>query len=64
MRKVRGEATDVVDQHADGDRVTALTDGRGRVVWTSAARPGRTHDITATRRDRVLSHLRATGSAP
>ncbi|MCH0569304.1 transposase [Streptomyces sp. MUM 136J] len=31
--------------------VLALTDERGRLVWISAARPGRTHDITAARRD-------------
>ncbi|MFI2352788.1 hypothetical protein ACH492_38605 [Streptomyces sp. NPDC019443] len=39
--------------------VLALTDGRGRLMWISAARPGRTHDITAARRDRILAHLRA-----
>lgn len=31
------------------------------MIWFSAARPGRTHDITAGRRDRILSHLRAAG---
>ncbi|MBR7840054.1 IS5/IS1182 family transposase, partial [Actinospica durhamensis] len=36
----------------------ALTDERGRLIWISAARPGRTHDITAARRDHVLEHLR------
>ncbi|MDT0344460.1 hypothetical protein [Streptomyces litchfieldiae] len=39
--------------------VLAPTDERGRMMWISAARPGRTHDITAVRRDRILSHLRA-----
>ncbi|MEV7857164.1 transposase family protein [Streptomyces sp. NPDC088183] len=39
----------------------AMTDERGRLVWISAARPGRTHDITAARRDRILAHLRAAG---
>jgi DDE superfamily endonuclease len=31
------------------------------MIWISAARPGRTHDITAARRGRILSHLRAAG---
>ncbi|MFF8029656.1 transposase family protein [Streptomyces sp. NPDC007896] len=39
----------------------ALTDERGRLIWISAARPGRTHDITAARRDHILDHLRAAG---
>ncbi|MEV0785686.1 transposase family protein [Streptomyces sp. NPDC050423] len=41
--------------------VLAPTDERGRLVWTSAARPGRTHDVTAARRDHVLALLRAAG---
>ncbi|WP_330323518.1 transposase family protein [Streptomyces pseudovenezuelae] len=39
----------------------ALTDENGRLVWISAARPGRTHDITAARHDHILAHLRAAG---
>ncbi|WP_331734172.1 transposase (plasmid) [Streptomyces sp. NBC_01220] len=39
----------------------ALTDENGRVIWISAARPGRTHDNTAARHDHVLAHLRAAG---
>ncbi|MEU4279777.1 transposase family protein [Streptomyces tanashiensis] len=39
----------------------ALTDERGRLVWISAARPGRTHDNTAARHDHILAHLRAAG---
>jgi hypothetical protein len=39
----------------------ALADERGRLIWISAARPGRTHDITAARHDHVLAHLRAAG---
>ncbi|MFJ6048968.1 transposase family protein [Streptomyces sp. NPDC092307] len=39
----------------------ALTDERGRVIWISAARPGRTHDITAACHDHILAHLRAAG---
>ncbi|MBT2530516.1 transposase [Streptomyces sp. ISL-99] len=37
----------------------ALTDERGRLIWISAARPGRTHDNTAARHDHILAHLRA-----
>jgi hypothetical protein len=39
----------------------ALTDENGRLIWISAARPGRTHDITAARRDHIPTHLRAAG---
>ncbi|MGW7421477.1 transposase family protein [Streptomyces sp. NPDC054813] len=34
---------------------------KGRLIWISAARPGRTHDITAARHDHILAHLRAAG---
>jgi hypothetical protein len=40
-----------------GLHVLALTDEQGRLVWVSAAWPGRTHDITAARRDHILAHL-------
>ncbi|WP_323393593.1 transposase family protein [Streptomyces jumonjinensis] len=39
----------------------ALTDQNGRLLWISAARPGRTHDNTAARHDHILVHLRAAG---
>jgi hypothetical protein len=39
----------------------ALTDQNGRLIWISAARPGRTHDNTAARHDHILAHLRAAG---
>jgi len=39
----------------------ALTDENGRLIWISAARPGRTHDITAARRDHIVDHLKAAG---
>ncbi|WP_392900970.1 hypothetical protein [Streptomyces sp. LN699] len=35
---------------------------RGRLIWISAARPGRTHDNTAARHDHILAHLRAAAS--
>ncbi|WP_241779759.1 hypothetical protein [Streptomyces natalensis] len=41
--------------------MTALTDDRGRLLWVSAARPGRTSEITACRHDHLTAHLRATG---
>ncbi|MFJ9434801.1 transposase family protein [Streptomyces sp. NPDC101490] len=37
----------------------ALTNERGRLIWISAARPGRTHDNTAARHDYILTHLGA-----
>jgi hypothetical protein len=39
----------------------ALTDERGRLIWISAARPGRTHDATAARHDHIVQHLKAAG---
>ncbi|MFI1387882.1 transposase family protein [Streptomyces griseoaurantiacus] len=44
-----------------GLHILALTDERGRLVWISAARPGRTYDNTAARHGHVLAHLRAAG---
>ncbi|KUO13017.1 transposase family protein [Streptomyces dysideae] len=41
--------------------VIALTDDRGRLLWVSAARPGRTSEITACRHDRLTARLRAAG---
>jgi hypothetical protein len=41
--------------------VIALTDDKGRLVWVSAVRPGRTSEITACRHDKLTAHLRAAG---
>jgi hypothetical protein len=41
--------------------VIALTDDRGRLLWLSAARPGRTAEITACRHDQLTAKLRAAG---
>ncbi|MEV3915132.1 transposase family protein [Streptomyces canus] len=41
--------------------VIALTDDRGRLLWASAARPGRTSEITACRHDQLTAKLRAAG---
>jgi hypothetical protein len=41
--------------------VIALTDDRGRLLWVSAARPGRTSEITACRHDQLPAKLRAAG---
>ncbi|WP_435882719.1 hypothetical protein [Streptomyces bobili] len=38
-----------------------LTDDRGRLLWVSAARPGRTSESTACRRDQLTAKLRAAG---
>ncbi|MEU7603635.1 transposase family protein, partial [Streptomyces sp. NPDC041003] len=37
----------------------ALTDENGRLIWISAARPGRTHDNTAARHDHTRVSLEA-----
>ena len=47
--------------HTNGLHFLALTDERGRLVWMSAARLGRTHDVTAARRDKIVDHLKAAG---
>ena len=47
--------------HRHGLHFLALTDEHGRLIWISAARPGRTHDITAARHDRILVRLREAG---
>ena len=47
--------------HRHGLHFLALTDERGRLIWISAARPGRTHDATATRHDKIVEHLKAAG---
>lgn len=39
----------------------ALTDDRGRLLWVSAARPGRSSEITACRHDQLTAKLRAAG---
>ncbi|WP_149829039.1 transposase family protein [Streptomyces tailanensis] len=41
--------------------VIALTDDRGQLLWVSAARPGRTSEITACRHDQLTAKLRAAG---
>ena len=41
--------------------VIALTDDKGRLLWISAARPGRTSEITACRHDKLTAQLRAAG---
>ncbi|MFI7240283.1 transposase family protein [Streptomyces cyaneofuscatus] len=43
--------------------VIALTDVRGRLLWTSTARPARGSEITACRHDDLVGRLRAVGLA-
>ncbi len=47
--------------HRHGLHFLALTDEKGNLIWISAARPGRTHDTTAARRDKIVEHLKAAG---
>ncbi|WP_329462069.1 transposase family protein [Streptomyces sp. NBC_01431] len=47
--------------HRHGLHFLALTDEKGRLLWISAARPGRTHDATAARHDHLVEHLKAAG---
>lgn len=39
----------------------AITDEKGNLLWISAARPGRSSEITAARHDKITVHLRAAG---
>ncbi|WP_406482629.1 transposase family protein [Streptomyces sp. NBC_01615] len=45
--------------HRHGLHFLALTDENGRLIWISAGRPGRTHEATAARRDKIVEHLKA-----
>ena len=47
--------------HRHGLHFLALTDEKGRLIWISAARPGRTHDAKAARHDHIVEHLKAAG---
>ncbi|MFJ8313386.1 transposase family protein [Streptomyces sp. NPDC094147] len=46
-----------------GLHLLALTDEYGNLIWVSATRPGRTHDVTAARHDHLTAHLREAGLA-
>ncbi|MBN9744167.1 IS5/IS1182 family transposase [Amycolatopsis sp. A1MSW2902] len=47
-----------------GLNVQGLTDEHGRLLWVSAALPGRTADITAARRHRLRDRIHARGLTP
>lgn len=47
-----------------GLNVLGLTDEHGRLVWISAALPGKTADITAARTLRIREHLHEAGLTP
>jgi hypothetical protein len=46
-----------------GVNVQVLADGRGRLLWASAALPGSTHDLTAARRHGIIPALVKFGVA-
>ncbi|WP_238545288.1 transposase family protein [Streptomyces bingchenggensis] len=57
-----GEPEELLGKHkCHGLLVIALTDDRGRLLWVSATRPGRTSEITACRHDELTARLRAAG---
>ncbi|QFQ97325.1 transposase [Streptomyces phaeolivaceus] len=39
----------------------ALTDEKGNLIWISAARPGRSSEITTARHNKITEHLREAG---
>ncbi|MFD4714240.1 transposase family protein [Streptomyces sp. NPDC058430] len=41
---------------AHGLLLLALTDEKGRLVWISAARPGRSSEITTARHNKLIEH--------
>ncbi|MGQ4712898.1 transposase family protein [Streptomyces anulatus] len=61
-RTGKGDRGNYSGKHrSHGLHFLALTDEKGRLIWISAARPGRTHDNTAVRHEHILAHLRAVG---
>ncbi|MEV4440724.1 transposase family protein [Streptomyces sp. NPDC049577] len=47
--------------HRHGLHLLALAGEKGNLIWVSAARPGRTHDATTARIDKIVEHLKAAG---
>ncbi|MET9914877.1 transposase family protein [Streptomyces sp. NPDC006476] len=41
-----------------------ITDTHGRLIWISAARPGRSSEITTARHNHITRHLREAGLGP
>lgn len=46
---------------AHGLLFLALTDEKGNLIWISAAKPGRSSEITAARHNKLTAHLREAG---
>lgn len=46
---------------AHGLLFLALTDEKGNLIWISAARPGRSSEITTARHNKLTAHLREAG---
>ncbi|CAL9329123.1 transposase family protein [Streptomyces sp. enrichment culture] len=46
---------------AHGLLFLALTDEKGNLIWISAAKPGRSSEITTARRTKITEHLREAG---
>ncbi|MET7896587.1 transposase family protein [Streptomyces mirabilis] len=46
---------------AHGLLFLALTDKKGNLIWISAAKPGRSSEITAARHNKITGHLREAG---
>jgi hypothetical protein len=46
---------------AHGLLFLAITDERGNLLWISAARPGRSSEITTARHNKITARLRAAG---
>ncbi|MFE0276126.1 transposase family protein [Streptomyces sp. NPDC058992] len=46
---------------AHGLLFLALTDEKGNLIWISAAKPGRSSEITAARHNKITGHLREAG---
>ncbi|WP_327690779.1 hypothetical protein OG870_07365 [Streptomyces sp. NBC_00461] len=46
---------------AHGLLFLALTDEKGNLIWISAAKPGRSSEITTARRNKITGHLQEVG---
>ncbi|MFI1569008.1 transposase family protein [Streptomyces sp. NPDC020490] len=56
-----GTRTGRTTAKAHGLLFLALTDEAGNLVWISAAKPGRSSEITTARHNKITAHLREAG---
>jgi hypothetical protein len=61
-RTGKGDRKNYSGKHkAHGLLFLALTDEKGNLIWISAAKPGRSSEITTARHNKITGHLREAG---